>query len=162
MVEFDMPGHAQSWCTGYPEMCPSPTCLTPLNVARPAVFDRITHLLAEMTGGHASTPQAPSGLFPDNFLHLGGDEVDTSCWSSTPEIASWLAAHNYTADDGYAYFVNKVSNIAIAQGRRPVQWSEVFDHFHGKLNKGTIVHVWCVFPRFVFDFSMLCFLSLVL
>ena len=22
MVEFDMPGHAGSWCTGYPEVCP--------------------------------------------------------------------------------------------------------------------------------------------
>jgi hexosaminidase len=26
MVEFDLPGHAGSWCRGYPEVCPSPTC----------------------------------------------------------------------------------------------------------------------------------------
>ncbi len=24
--EFDMPGHADSWCVGYPQICPSPTC----------------------------------------------------------------------------------------------------------------------------------------
>jgi hexosaminidase len=96
----------------------------------------------EMTGGKTSQPGAPSGLFPDNFLHLGGDEVDTACWSLTPEIAKWLAARNMTADDGYAYFVRKAADIAIAQGRRPVQWSEVFDHFKDKLNKQTIVHVW--------------------
>ena len=24
--EFDMPGHANSWCVGYPDICPSPTC----------------------------------------------------------------------------------------------------------------------------------------
>lgn len=43
---------------------------------------------------------------------------------------------------GYAYFVNKVGEFAIKQGRRPVQWSEVFDHFKTELNKDIIVHIW--------------------
>merc|ERR1711966_523005 len=84
MVEFDMPGHAASWCTGYPEVCPSTSCLQPLNVASNKTFDLITGLLNEMTGGQTSAPGAPSGLFPDDFIHLGGDEVDTSCWVKTP------------------------------------------------------------------------------
>ena len=33
VVEFDVPGHAASWCKGRPDVCPaSPTCLEPLNV----------------------------------------------------------------------------------------------------------------------------------
>lgn len=32
--------------------------------------------------------------------------------------------------------------MAISQGRRPIQWSEVFDHFKTDLNKGTVVHIW--------------------
>ena len=36
----------------------------------------------------------------------------------------------------------RVADIAIAQGRRPVQWSEVYDHFKTKLDKKTIVHIW--------------------
>ena len=32
--------------------------------------------------------------------------------------------------------------IALVPGRRPVQWSEVFDHFKGSLDKKTIVHIW--------------------
>lgn len=51
-----------------------------------------------MTGGKASAVDAPSGLFPKNFIHLGGDEVNTDCWTKTPAIANWLAAHNMTAD----------------------------------------------------------------
>lgn len=142
MVEFDMPGHAGSWCEGYPEVCPSPTCTQPLNVASNRTFELITNLLGEMTGGKSSAPHAPSGLFPDDFLHLGGDEVNTACWSSSPVISAWLAAKGFTADDGYAYFVKRAADIALSQGRRPVQWVEVFDHFGTKLDKRTVVHVW--------------------
>ena len=142
MVEFDMPGHAAAWCKGYPEVCPSASCTQPLNVASNATFDLIERLLGEMTGGKQSAPGRPSGLFPDDFLHLGGDEVDTSCWSSTPAIASWLKARNMSPDDGYAYFVKRAASIALSQGRRPVQWVEVFDHFGKKLDNRTVVHVW--------------------
>ena len=41
------------------------------------------------------------GLFPESLLHLGGDEVNTACWKTTPSIAAWLAARNMTQDDGY-------------------------------------------------------------
>ena len=122
-----MPGHAGSWCVGHPEICPSATCQQPLNVATNATFDLIEDLLMQCTGGVASAPGKPSpGIFKDNFVHLGGDEVDTSCWAKTPSVAAWLKKKGMTPDDGYAYFVKRVAEIAIAQGHRPVQWSEVF------------------------------------
>lgn len=143
MVEFDVPGHAGSWCTGYPEVCPSATCTQPLNVANNATFELIEDLLSEMTGNRASTPGNPSpGLFKDNFIHLGGDEVNTGCWTKTPSVAAWLEQQGMTADQGYAYFVKRAADIAIAQGHKPVQWSEVYDHFKTQLAKETIVHIW--------------------
>ena len=99
--EFDVPGHAASWCVGYPDICPDAVnCAQPLNVASNTTFDVLEGLLLECTGGAPSSKGAPSGLFPDNFLHLGGDEVDTSCWGSTPSIVAWLQDHNMTEDDG--------------------------------------------------------------
>jgi len=143
MVEFDMPGHADAMCTGYPDICPSPSCKSPLNVANNATFDLIQALLMEMTGGRPSRPGNPSpGLFKDNFIHLGGDEVDTTCWSTTASVKAWLQKMNLTPDQAYGYFVDTVARMAISQGHRPVQWSEVFDHFQGKLAKGTIIHIW--------------------
>lgn len=143
MVEFDMPAHASAMCVGHPEICPSPTCRSPLNVAENTTFELIQNLLMEMTGGRPSRPRDPSpGLFKDNFIHLGGDEVDTSCWTNTPSIQKWLQQMNMTADQAYGYFTNRVANIALSQGHRPVQWSEVFDHFKDKLAKGTVVHIW--------------------
>lgn len=38
--------------------------------------------------------------------------------------------------------MEKAAGFAIAQGRRPVQWSEVFDHFKTELPKDVIVHIW--------------------
>lgn len=137
MVEIDTPGHARCWCQGYPEICPSSTCLSPLNPATNATFDLIQGLFQDLTGGERG-----AGLFPENFLHLGGDEVDTTCWTTTPAVANWLAAHNMTADDGYEYFVERVHAIAIAQGRDPVNWEEVFNHFGNKLDKRSIIHIW--------------------
>lgn len=75
MVEFDVPGHAASWCTGYPEICPSTTCLQPLNVANNKTFDVLDAMLGECTGRKASTKDHPSGLFPENFIHLGSSEL---------------------------------------------------------------------------------------
>jgi hexosaminidase len=143
MVEFDMPGHAEAWCTGYPEICPSSTCQQPLNVANNATFDLIDDLLKEVTGGVASKAGKPSpGLFKDNFVHLGGDEVNTDCWVKTASVAAWLKEHDMTADQGYAYFTKRVAEIAIKYDHRPVQWSEVYDHFKTELDKKTIVHIW--------------------
>ena len=57
-------------------------------------------------------------------------------------MKAWLDAKGLSADDGYAYFVQRAARIALAQGRRPVQWVEVFDHFGKRLDNRTIVHVW--------------------
>jgi hexosaminidase len=75
------------------------------------------------------------------MIHLGGDEVDTSCWASNPTIMAWLTARNLTTDGGYGYFVNRTAHIAAAQGRRPIQWNEVWDHFGTALPKESVVHV---------------------
>jgi hexosaminidase len=52
MIEFDMPGHAASWCTGYPEICPSTSCLQPLDPSSNVTFPLITSLLSECTGAN--------------------------------------------------------------------------------------------------------------
>ena len=69
-------------------------------------------------------------------------QVDTTCWEESGDISGWLADQNMTADQGYAYFVQRAAAIAVAQGRSPVQWSEVYDHFKTDLEPSTVVHVW--------------------
>ena len=75
-------------------------------------------------------------------MHLGGDEVDTSCWSETPSVVAWMAENNYTTNDAYMYFVARAQAIAISYGRDVVGWEEIWDNFGTKLNPSTIIEQW--------------------
>jgi len=37
-----------------------------------------------------------SGLFSDDFFHLGGDEVVFQCWFDDERIAKWAASKGFT------------------------------------------------------------------
>jgi hexosaminidase len=138
MIEFDMPGHAGSWCAGYPEICPSPTCTQPLDPSSDATFPLITSLLGEVTGAGGT-----AGVFPYELLHLGGDEVSYTCWEASPKIKAWEKKQGFAgSEDTYEYFVDKTASIARSQNRLPVQWVEVFEHFGSSLSNDTVVHVW--------------------
>ena len=32
-------------------------------------------------------------VFPDEYVHLGGDEVDGDCWLTSPSVAAWARSH---------------------------------------------------------------------
>ncbi|KAH7548014.1 hypothetical protein ACOSP7_032674 [Xanthoceras sorbifolium] len=131
MAEVDVPGHAESWGAGYPDLWPSPTCREPLDVAKNFTFDVITGILADMRK-----------IFPFELFHLGGDEVHTDCWNSTPHVKQWLQDHNMTTKEAYRYFVLRAQEIAISKNWTPVNWEETFNAFAKKLDPRTVVHNW--------------------
>ena len=47
-----------------------------------------------------------------------------------------------TMDEAYFYFVSRVQQLAIDQGRDVIGWDEIWAAFGTKLNKSTIVHAW--------------------
>lgn len=141
MAEIDVPGHAESWGVGYPDLWPSADCREPLDVSKNFTFKVITSMLADLRK-----------IFPFGLFHLGGDEVHTDCWTSSPKIKKWLDEHNMTAYDGYEYFVLRAQELAITLGWTPVNWEETFNAFSDRLNPNTVVHNWLgsgVCPRAV-------------
>ncbi|CAK9187480.1 unnamed protein product [Ilex paraguariensis] len=131
MAEIDIPGHAESWGSGYPDLWPSPSCREPLDVTKNFTFDVVSGILTDMRK-----------IFPFGLFHLGGDEVNTDCWNSTPHVKQWLQDHNMTATDAYQYFVLRAQEIAISKNWTPVNWEETFNTFASKLNPQTVVHNW--------------------
>jgi len=155
MIEFDGPGHSYSWGVGYPQLLPtgwnvSKTCANqcppvadnpcnvPLDPSNNFTYQVLEGLYRDMTGGSQG-----QGIFFEDLMHLGGDEVDSNCWALSPEIAAFMKAMNYTTyDQVYMYFVQHAHQLAISMGRSPVCWEEVFNHFGTQLDKRTVVHIW--------------------
>ena len=135
--EMDVPGHEASWCTGYPEVCPSDTCHEPLDPTKELTWNLIHGVLDEWSG-----KEQGKGIFFDNYYHMGGDEVDTRCWKTTDHIVEWMQANNLTDHDTYKYFVKKVQEYVMANHRNGIYWEEVWLNFGTALDKGTIIETW--------------------
>eukprot|EP01063_Lacrimia_lanifica_P026394 TRINITY_DN3551_c0_g1_i1.p2 TRINITY_DN3551_c0_g1~~TRINITY_DN3551_c0_g1_i1.p2 ORF type:complete len:512 (+),score=167.02 TRINITY_DN3551_c0_g1_i1:70-1605(+) len=131
VMEIDTPGHAASWCSGFPDVCPSATCTMPLRPDTNATFELIEKLIGDL-----------AKVAPDAYFHIGGDEVNTDCWSQNADTVKWMDANNYTAHDGYLYFVQRVTQIVQKLGKHVVGWDELWENFGTQLDKKTIIHQW--------------------
>ncbi|WMV53360.1 hypothetical protein MTR67_046745 [Solanum verrucosum] len=131
LAELDVPGHAKSWGIGYPSLWPSKNCQEPLDVSSDFTFKLIDGILSDF-----------SKIFKYKFVHLGGDEVDTSCWTLTPRISKWLKQHRLNGTSAYEYFVLRAQKIALSHGYEIINWEETFNNFGNKLSPKTIVHNW--------------------
>ncbi|OVA10638.1 Glycoside hydrolase family 20 [Macleaya cordata] len=131
LAEIDVPGHALSWGTGYPSLWPSSSCQQPLDVSNEFTFKVIDGILSDF-----------SKVFNFRFVHLGGDEVDTSCWVITPHVRKWLREHQMDELEAYQYFVLRAQKIALSHGYEIVNWEETFNNFGSKLSPKTVVHNW--------------------
>ncbi|XP_048224008.1 beta-hexosaminidase subunit beta [Perognathus longimembris pacificus] len=137
--EFDTPGHTQSWGKGQKDL------LTPCSLFRKPeqTFGPINPILNTTYTFLKTFFKEISNVFPDEFIHLGGDEVEFLCWASNPQIQSFMKTKGYGGD--YAklesFYIKKLLDIIAALNKRSIVWQEVFDN-RAKLHPGTIVEVW--------------------
>lgn len=76
-------------------------------------------------------------------LGLGGDEVSGKCWEVTPAVTAWMAQQGLqNASEVYLYFVAEGNSMALALGRSPLRWEEVWSAFGSALDPATIIQVW--------------------
>lgn len=137
--EFDMPGHTTSWFVGYPELASGPgpfaierhwgvfdPCMDP---TREEVYAFLDTFIGEM-----------AGLFPDDYFHIGGDEVNGNLWNSNPDIIAFKKEQGMKDNhDLQAYFNKRISAIIQKHGKKMIGWDEIF---HPELPKDVVVHSW--------------------
>jgi hexosaminidase len=161
VVEVDVPGHTRSFCDSHPEVCPTPDCGAQ-NALAPntnATFELIAKVFTDIAD--ATT---------DRVMHLGGDEVQYSCWNNSAAIRRWITEQPYGKEadwaqpcvnvgesfDGKAWanrstgmascvfqdFILRAHMIAAALNRTATGWHEIWRHLGTRLPKSTIIHFW--------------------
>src|SRR5581483_8992789 len=101
--EFDMPGHSTAWLAGYPELAAAPG---PYSVEKKfGVFDPCFDPSKEETYRFLDAFIGEmAALFPDEYFHIGGDEVNGKHWNENTGIQRFMNDHGLkTNEDLQAY-----------------------------------------------------------
>ena len=131
--EVDMPGHsssgwkqidpsivacANSWWSN--DNWPLHTAVEPnpgqLEILNPKTYEVVTNVYNEL-----------SGLFTDNFFHVGADELQTGCYNESSLTTAWFAANeSRTYDDLVQYWVDHAVPIfQKPKNRRLIMWEDI-------------------------------------
>ncbi|KAF7787923.1 hexosaminidase [Pseudoalteromonas rubra] len=137
--EFDVPGHASAIAVAYPELM---TQVKPyqmedgwgvfeplLDPSKPEVYVFIDAIVAEL-----------AELFPDPYIHIGGDEVHPKQWQESKRVQAYMRTHKLnTSADLQAHFNTKVQAILRRHNKKMMGWDEIF---HPALDQDVMIQSW--------------------
>lgn len=136
IAEFDTPGHTRSWGVAYPEILTE--CggvytgkLGPIDPIKNVTYEFMQKLLEEV-----------SRVFPDEYIHLGGDEVGFECWESNKAITDYMKTNNISTYEGLEEkYIQRIVDMVKDLKHHSIVWQEVF--VNGvRLAENTVVHIW--------------------
>ena len=122
--EIDLPGHSRNIASVHPEIrCNYPPDTVSTNgydyrsawcVAREENYALLADILGELCT-----------LFPSEYIHVGGDEVDMTQWKRCPDCQALMRqrgmADPHQLED---LFMQRMAAILGANGKRPAVWNE--------------------------------------
>ena len=128
--EIDIPGHGRAaiasylWLADAKSMPPINTPLSP----SPRTF----HFLITVFGDLVS-------LFPGQFIHLGGDEVNLQAWLHDPAAEKLMQQRHWSLPQIHDYLARRLARFLASKGRRAVVWNDVPAKY---LPKGAVIECW--------------------
>lgn len=141
MPEFDMPGHATSWLVSHPEIGSGAPGVTYSIERKPGIFDPTLDPTNEKTYKLLKEFfKEMSALFPDAYMHIGGDENEGKQWSANSKIQAFMKEKGIK--DNHAlqtYFNKRILKFLQDNGKIMMGWDEIFQP---DLPKDVVVHSW--------------------
>ncbi len=137
--EIDLPGHTTALGAAYPQLMSRPGPTAPerhwgvhpavLDPTKAEVYQFIQTLLSEV-----------AEVFPDPYLHIGGDEVLPDHWLQTPHVVAFMQQQQLADTQALqSYFNRRVHRILTQLNKQMAGWDEVLD---SRLPTSVLVQSW--------------------
>ncbi len=123
--EFDIPGHSTALLVAYPKLSSGSVpknirrefgiSLYAIDPTKEETYRFLRRFLKEM-----------ATIFPDRYVHIGGDETKAPDWSINPSIVDFKRRRNLADDRALqAYFNSRVETILDGIHKRMIGWDEI-------------------------------------
>jgi len=139
--ELDLPGHSASWIAAYNEMAPKAL----RNITKPdptyGILPYVLNIFSNKTYEYiADVFTEVSEVFPDHYVHIGGDEVKSNSWFSDESIAKEAKERKMAMPNEIQfYFTQKLVKILERLNKKTIGWQEILNP---QLPKNTILQGW--------------------
>lgn len=127
--EIEMPGHALPAPYNYHEVGCDDVAITDWQKAtgmrygnvycagKESTFEFVQNVLAEVCD-----------LFPSEFIHIGGDEVDKRLWNHCPSCQKRMQDEGLKSpEELQSYFIKRVEKFLNSKGKRLMGWDEILE-----------------------------------
>lgn len=79
-------------------------------------------------------------LFPSQYIHLGGDAIQGTCWEECPLCKERMKKEGVDGEKGlFGYFMRRMDSYVRSKGRKVMGWEEVMD---ANLSRGAVIFDW--------------------
>lgn len=143
--EFDSPGHTQSFGKSFPELL---TVCWNNGLPNQAIYgvqaakEILNPTLNELYPILKEVLSEIKDIFPDEFVHLGNDEVYYDCWKSNPNISEWMKEMNFKQySELEAFYSSNILQIAHDLKKKVTIWQDPFEN-GVKLDLSTQIQIW--------------------
>ncbi|HWN06045.1 MAG TPA: beta-N-acetylhexosaminidase, partial [Steroidobacteraceae bacterium] len=123
--EIEMPGHAQAAIASYPQLG---TGGTPPVSPDWGVHDWLFNAEESTLVFLENVLDEVIGLFPGEFVHVGGDEAVKDRWQASPRVQARIRELGI-ADEAalQGWFIARIGRFLDARGRRLIGWDEILE-----------------------------------
>lgn len=149
--EIDVPGHSMAALAAYPELSCTDARVSvnpgtsfsdwygngtfkmkvenTLNPSDEKVYEFLDKVFTEV-----------AALFPNQYIHVGGDECYKGYWAQDPGCQALMKKLNIRhVEDLQGYFMGRVEKILTAKGKKLLGWDEILE---GGISPGATVMSW--------------------
>lgn len=128
--EIDVPGHSLAALVAYPELAcrKAPSTVNVGNkfygedentlcVGKEETFEFMDKVLTEV-----------AALFPDEYIHIGGDECFKGFWHTCPRCQARMRTEGLKDENELqSYFIHRMEALLKEKGKRLIGWDEIID-----------------------------------